>query len=219
MNENTYALALIMLEVLFSIALLRTLHKSGLKISHALIIGGTFSIWLATLYLLISQKFFASTGIHQIAFSLAITIPVIIAYIVVQQWAPLKQAVSHLSTEQILRLQYWRSVFGVMFFFTSDLPLWFQYIGGLGDIAAGIGAFAAMRFYKQNPDKERQAIIRGNIMGMLDFVIVLSLGLFIVLRDNTPDFMFNLIPLFAVPLFLLLHVFSLQILKRKTQSI
>jgi len=106
-----------------------------------------------------------------------------------------------------------RVVFGVMFFFTASLPVWFQFIGGLGDIAAGVGAFFALRYLRKHPDKEKQTIIRGNLAGILDFIIVLNLGLFVVLRTESPDIMFDLIPLYVVPIFILLHIFSLQKLR------
>ena len=94
------------------------------------------------------------------------------------------------------------------------MPVWFQTIGGIGDISAGVGAFLALRHYRKHPDNERQAIIKGNVAGILDFIIVLNLGLFVVLRDESPDVMFNMIPLYVVPIFILLHIFSLQKLRQ-----
>ena len=47
-------------------------------------------------------------------------------------------------------------------------------------------------------------------MGIFDFIIVLSFGAGVVLQNQSPDIPFNLIPLYVVPLFILLHIFSLQ---------
>lgn len=90
--------------------------------------------------------------------------------------------------------------------------MWFQLIGGLGDIAAGIAAFVALKRLRKNPDKVSRAVIEGNIIGLLDFAIVLSLGVTIVLAALPADqiAMFNLLPLVVVPVFILLHIFSLQ---------
>ena len=112
-----------------------------------------------------------------------------------------------------------RAAFGILFFFTATLPVWFQYTGGLGDIAAGFGAFLGLYYLYKNPANERQAIIRGNLIGILDFIVVLSLGTLVVLRDHAPDIMFLLIPLYVVPLFILLHIFSLQRLGKINQQI
>lgn len=65
----------------------------------------------------------------------------------------------------------------------------------------------------KNPNKERQANIRGNLVGIIEFSIVLNLGVAVVLDGHSPDMTFNLIPLYVVPLFILLHIFSLQKLR------
>lgn len=138
-----------------------------------------------------------------------------IGFLTARAWRPLREVVDAISTRDVLRLQQMRAVFGVMFFFTAALPLWFQYLGGLGDIAAGIGAFLALRQLRAgserlDADRERRAIIGGNLVGILDFAVVLTLGVLIVLRDHSPDIAFDLIPLYVVPIFLLLHLVSLQ---------
>lgn len=210
MNESSYATVLIIAEILFVFMVLRTLGNAGAKKSTLAVIGLAFVAWLIIAYGILATGFFSATAMPQVSFSVAVTIPVVLGYLAIRLWKPLGQAVAAIPTENFLLLQHWRAVFGVLFFFTSALPAWFQYIGGLGDIAAGIGAFFALKYFRQHPDKERQAIIRGNFVGILDFIVVLSLGVFVVLRDHSPDIMFNLIPLVVVPFFLLLHVFSLM---------
>ena len=86
----------------------------------------------------------------------------------------------------------------------------FKYVGGLGDIAAGIGAIIALQAFRKGRLDERQVIIRGNAIGILDFITVLGLGAGIVLQEQSADIAFNLIPLYVVPMFILLHIFSLQ---------
>lgn len=68
----------------------------------------------------------------------------------------------------------------------------------------------AVYLLNQERIDERLAIIYGNLVGILDFIIVLTLGLFVVLKDHSPDMMFNLIPLYVVPTFILLHIFSIE---------
>lgn len=210
MNETYYAITLLILEIVFSLMVLKALSNAGAKKSMLMTIGVVFGIWLTTVYTLISRGFFGATGMPQMAFSLAVVIPVTIGYLAKLSWKPLGQAVDAMSTETFLLLQHMRVAFGMMFFFTAALPVWFQYIGGLGDIAAGAGAFFALKQFHRNPDKERQAIIRGNLVGILDFIVVFTLGIFVVLKGQSPDMMFDLIPLYVVPIFILLHVFSLQ---------
>ena len=75
----------------------------------------------------------------------------------------------------------------------------------------------ALRQLQKNPNNVARAIIEGNIIGILDFVVVLNLGVFVVLMNqsasNVLSDMFNLIPLVVVPVFILLHIFSVQKLK------
>ena len=212
--ETYFTITLIIAEVIFSVLVLTALRHAYMKDKHknSLIatLGIFFGLWLLSDYLMLSNGFFSATGIPQVAFVIALATPIILGLLAQKFWQPFTSAINNMSTADFLALQQMRVVFGVLFFFTASIPVWFQFIGGLGDIAAGIGAIFALRSYRNHPDKERQAIIKGNMMGILDFIVVLNLGLFVVLRNESPDIMFDLIPLFVVPIFILLHIFSLQ---------
>jgi len=106
-----------------------------------------------------------------------------------------------------------------MFFLTAIIPPWFQYIGGLGDIAAGFAAIFTLHMFQNKKIDEQKAIIRGNIVGILDFIVVLNLGLFLVLAEESPDVIFNMIPLYVVPIFISLHIFSFKRLKKLKKNI
>ena len=214
MNEIIFGYTLILLELLFSIKILKTLYKAGLEKSQTIFLGTVFSLWLATLYYLINIEFFSATGVPQLAFIAGVLIPIIIGYMAYKTWRPLTLAINGLSTSDYLSLQIWRAAFGVMFFFTASLPVWFQYLGGLGDIAAGLGALLAFIALQHQKISDRRAIIKGNAIGIIDFVIVLNVGAFIVLQDQSPDIVFDLIPLYVVPIFILLHIFSIQRLSK-----
>lgn len=214
MNENFFTITLIIVEMIFTFMVLKSLSNAGAKKPMLVIITLVFSAWLITDYLLIANGFFSATGMQQVAFTVAVVIPLVIGYVAIKSYRPLRQVVDSMNTETILRLQYMRSIFGILFFFTAALPFWFQLVGGLGDIAAGIGAFLALRYFRKNPNKEREVIFRGNAIGILDFIIVINFGVLVVLKDQTPDIMFDLIPLYVVPQFILLHVFSLMRLNK-----
>ncbi len=215
MNEFGYAIALIALHTAFSVALLKVLYKSGLSKVMLVIIVIFLTVWLATLYTLIDNRFFTMTGIPQFSFALAIVIPVVLGYIVIQFSSSIKQTVTAMTTKDLLYLQYWRAIYGLMFFFTYSLPMWFKYVGGLGDLAAGIAPFIAFQLWRTGKINESRAILYGNLVGIVDFIVVLGLGAGIVLQNQSPDIVFNLIPLYVVPLFILLHIISLQSLVAK----
>ena len=210
MTEITFTISLIIVEIIFSLMILKALSTAGATKCMLVAIAIIFAMWLMLDYSLISNGFFDAMGMTQVVFTITVVIPIVIGFLAIELYKPLKKIVYSMNTKTFLRLQFMRSAFGVLFFFTAALPVWFQYIGGLGDIAAGISAFLAFRYFQKNPDKEYQAIIRGNVIGILDFVIVINLGVLVVLSDHSADIMFNLIPMYVVPLFILLHVYSLM---------
>jgi len=210
MTETMFSLSLIIVEIIFSLIVLKAFSNAGAKKCMFLAISIIFLIWLIADYTLISNGFFAATGMPQIAFTVVVVIPIVMGFFAIQLYQPLRQVVSNMSTETFLRLQLMRSAFGILFFFTAALPAWFQYVGGLGDVAAGVGAFFALQYFRKNPNKECKAIILGNAVGILDFIVVINLGVLVVLSDHSADIIFNLIPMYVVPMFILLHVYSLM---------
>jgi len=214
MTESVFTSTLLIVEVIFSVMLLMKLKKAGASGLLLLSLASIFIVWLVSAYMMLTNGFFSATGMPQVSFTMAIVIPVVLGLLAAKLWRPLGDAISYMSVSDFLALQHMRAVFGGLFFFTASLPVWFQYLGGLGDIAAGVGAFLALRYLVKNPDKEKQANIKGNLVGILDFIIVLNVGVMVVLDGHSPDMTFNLIPLYVVPLFILLHIFSLQRLRR-----
>jgi len=205
-----YVLPLIAIEVIFSAMVLIALRNAGAKRTTLSVIGAVFAVWLPGAFQLLSNGFFTSTGVPQAAFTIAVMIPIIAGFLGVRLWTPLRDAVEAMPTQSFLRLQMMRMPFGLIFFLVPELPVWFRYVGGLGDIAAGVGASVALYLFRSRPDQERSAILRGNLVGILDFAVVIYLGFFVVLSHRSPDFLFDLIPLYGVPLFALLHTFSLR---------
>jgi len=130
----------------------------------------------------------------------------------------------------IIGIQFYRIV-GVGFiilYFQGVLPAAFAFSAGLGDIFVGITApFVALAFYFKKSYSRKLAII-WNYLGILDLVIALSIGFlgfprpvqFLPLSSSTEPlslFPLAIVPLFAVPLAILLHLFSLRVLKRENK--
>ncbi len=213
MTESVFISTLLIIEVIFSVMLLKLLKKSGGSNTLIGLLASIFTAWLVSVYMMLTNGFFSATGMPQVAFTLGVVVPVVLGLVAAKFYKPLSATIKNMAVSDFLALQHMRAAFGAMFFLTASLPVWFQYLGGLGDIAAGVGAFFALRYLARNPSKQRRANIRGNLVGILDFFIVLNVGVMVVLDGHSPDMTFNLIPLYAVPLFILLHIFSLQKLR------
>jgi len=214
MSEATFTIILITVEIIFSLFVLRAMHEAGARKNMIMGFGAIFVVWLASLTIAISNGQFSATGYPLVAFVMAIAIPVIIGVCLNRYWSPFSNIIKNLSQITILKLQWWRAAFGILFFFAAGIPQWFQALGGGGDIAAGITAFLATLSLKKNKENERAKVIAGNSVGILDFLIVLNIGVFVVLKNESPDMIFNLIPLYVVPIFILLHIFSLEKLRK-----
>jgi hypothetical protein len=211
--EPLFTFTVVFAEIIFSILVLIVLSNNGARKPLVVTIGILWASWLAGVFTMLANGFFTATHIPQIAFAIALATPVLCGLLAQKYYRPFNKVINNVSTTRFLALQQFRIVFGILFFFTASIPAWFQLIGGLGDISAGIGAVLALGYLRKHPERENQAIIRGNLMGILDFIVVLNLGLFVVLKTESPDNMFDLIPLYVVPIFILLHIFSLQSLR------
>lgn len=128
----------------------------------------------------------------------------------------------------IIGVQFYRVV-GIGFIFLwarGILPAAFAFPSGIGDIFIGLTApFIAYLYYKNKPYSRKLAVI-WNYLGVLDLIIALSIGVlgfprpvqFVPLSPSTEPlslFPLAIIPLFAVPLAIMLHLFSLRVLRKE----
>lgn len=215
MSEQLFMTLLLLTLAGFSVFLFYTIRRSRPSTGVFISVVAAVTFWLIVTPILLTKEFFTDNGYPAVSLASAVAGPFIVGLVAYRWSSQLRSAIARLTTSDFLRIQYWRSPFGVFFFFTEELPLWFQLVGGLGDIAAGLGAAAAHRYFQNNPNDERRSIIAGNVTGLVDFAVVLTLGLGFVVPGQTLDFGFNLIPMFAVPLFFLTHAASVARLRRE----
>jgi hypothetical protein len=211
MNELPFTVALVALEIAYSALLLVTLRAGGARMMSTIAV--VLVVWLSADYLLLRNGWFSSTGFPQLSFVGVLTLLIILGFVATRAWTPLRNVVTALTTRDFLRLQTPRVIFGGMFFATTALPLWIKSIGGVGDIIAGGSALLALRLLRARPSSERSAILLGNLPGVADFVVILSLGALVLFRHQSPDIPFDLVPLYVVPILILLHVYSLARLR------
>jgi len=124
-------------------------------------------------------------------------------------------------------LQSWR-VLGVGFLFLYAhglLPAQFAYPAGIGDLLVGLAApFVLLAMIQGRMGWERQ-VLALNLAGTIDFLVAVGTGVLsasgplgLLAGEVTTDIMqslpLSLIPTFAVPLFIIMHIISfLQLAK------
>lgn len=106
------------------------------------------------------------------------------------------------------------------------LPWQFALPAGVGDITAGIAAIQATRAAHRGDANAEQLIRRASIIGLLDFVVAVSLGIVTspgvlqLMAFDKPNIInaypLALFPMFIVPIFIAFQMFSLQALRRST---
>ncbi|MGZ3560910.1 MAG: hypothetical protein ACXVAS_03630 [Vulcanimicrobiaceae bacterium] len=143
----------------------------------------------------------------------------------------LREAVSSLSQQSLIGIQAFR-LLGVLFIIAllrGQLPPIFALPAGIGDILIGATALEVAYLFKNRVARAHGAALVWNIGGILDLVIAVSIGFFAstaamraIYSTPSTDLITVLplvmVPAFGVPLFILLHIASLQALARDRSS-
>jgi hypothetical protein len=153
--------------------------------------------------------------------------PIIVGVVLFQTWPLLRRALATVPNQWLVGVQFYR-VLGVVFLLLyagGHLSALFALPAGLGDTMVGILApFVAASFAGSSEASGRRFRL-WNVLGISDLVIAVTLGFltspspFQIASFDRPSvliavFPLSLIPVFAVPLSILLHFASLQKLRQ-----
>lgn len=140
--------------------------------------------------------------------------------------APHRAVIGQMGQHHFMGLQSLRVVGGIFVIgmFYGQVPALFAIPAGLGDVAAGIMGWRAMRAVNRGDADARRKVVQANWVGLGDFGVALATGLmtadtvFQVVAHDSPNIVGQypliLIPTFIVPVFLAAHFFSLQRLRQ-----
>lgn len=142
----------------------------------------------------------------------------------------LQEAFRRVPLHWIFMVQTFR-VMGVGFltlYFMKVLPGEFAIPTGVGDVFIGISAPLVAYLYTLHTSYTRKLAIFWNYLGIADLLMAISLGIltyskpFQVIPTEIPNdpialYPLIIIPVFAVPLSLLLHLFSLRVLQKEVK--
>ena len=161
----------------------------------------------------------------------AILTPIVVGVLAFLTWPLLRRIVANVPNTWLVGVQFYR-VLGVIFvvlYAGRHLPGVFALPAGVGDSVVGVLApFVAMSIAR-SPEGSARRVRLWNLLGIADLVIAVTLGfltspspfqMFALDRPSELIAMFplSLIPVFAVPMSILLHFASLQKLRQDQKA-
>jgi len=160
-----------------------------------------------------------------------ILLPILIGAFMIWRSETTKRIIAAVPQQWLVSVQLYRAL-GVIFLIlygTGKLPGQFAWPAGVGDIAVGLLAPVVGLAYARAPHKARGLVAAWNVLGILDLIVAVSTGFMtapsrFVSFDVQPtsDLMsvlpMVLIPVYLVPLSIVLHLASLAKLRREAQA-
>jgi len=191
--------------------------------SYGRVTAGLIAVWFV-FALSASALHVFKTDLLPVALGLAVTIPIVAFVLWFATSAAFRQFALSLNPRTLTFVQSWR-VAGFTFlvlYAAGILPGVFALPAGLGDIA--IGATAPLVAIKLGNFNHRRGFIFWQILGISDLVMAVTLGT--IARLISPDGVgtgvmtvlpLSLIPTFAVPLLIMLHVLCIAQARQWTE--
>jgi hypothetical protein len=228
---NTHVPAGLWYAVPVAMAVIFLLLVAGLRRGPSSVLIGV-SAWFALAVLLAALSAFA-TSYHRPAFPLAagIVIPVLVGAALLRRPGALTRALDAVPLRSLIAVQLYRVIGGVFVigWALGHIPALFALPAGIGDIAVGLAApFVAARV-ADGSERSRRRAVWWNIDGIADLVLAVALGAATSPNNLWPTLLGHpnplisrlplvLIPVFAVPVAVLLHLASLRRLAQMRQE-
>jgi len=155
-----------------------------------------------------------------------LVIPIVLGVLLFRAWPLLRRTLAVIPNSWLVGVQLYRAL-GVIFLILyagGHLPALFALPAGIGDVLVGILAPVAATAYARSPQGARLRVWLWNLLGITDLVVAVTMGF---LTSPSPlqaaafdrpsvligMFPLSLIPVFGVPLSILLHLASLRKLR------
>lgn len=218
--------SMVVASILFWVAVLLLVHLANKNWSTTLKIGVGLGAWYSLVFVLGRFGFFGMDPLFapNIAFGF-----IAVFFILKRLYSStfIQQAFEAIPLHWVMAVQIFRVMgYGFITFWQLGLlPGEFALPTGYGDVIVGLAAPLVAFLYYKRVSFSRQLAIVWNFIGIADLTMALTLGISTYPRPvqllpaeptNEPIALFPLVmvPLFAVPLSLLLHLLSLRVLKR-----
>ena len=158
-------------------------------------------------------------------------LPIVLGVLLFRRWPLLRRALVLVPSNWLVGVQLYR-VLGVIFLILyagGHLPGLFALPAGLGDTLVGILAPLVAASFARSPEHSARRVRLWNLLGIADLVIAVTMGFltspspFQIAAFDRPSgliamFPLSLIPVFAIPMSILLHLASLQKLGQEQRT-
>jgi hypothetical protein len=187
------------------------------------ILGIILFAWLALALLLGWQGIFRPALDQQVPYiALAISIPTLVGALFIRRSNEVREIIAAVPQSQLVAFQFYRVLGGVTFlvlYAAGQLPGIFALPAGLGDVTVGLTALmVGARAARSDND---QLVTLWNWLGISDLVIAVATGFlsapsrFQIFSLDAPNVLIGsfplvMVPIFAVPLSIVLHLASLN---------
>jgi len=182
------------------------------------------SAWLGLSMVLGALGVFQAGGDHKVPWiAFAVTIPIILGTRMISRSTAMQEILRAVPQSWLIGLQAYRglgSIFLVLFGLNL-LPGVFALPAGFGDTLVGVAAIPVAAYYASRRQGRDGLVVAWNVLGIADLVIALTAGFLSApgplqqLSLSQPNYLVGeyplvLIPVFAVPLSIVLHAASLS---------
>jgi hypothetical protein len=199
--------------------ILLALWRLGLGVT----IGIPLVLWEILAWTLAINGTFARTTALPGPLPFAIAVPIIVALALLMSSKRVAAALDVTPASWLIGIQLYRVIGGTFLVFLARgvMPWFFALPAGIGDVAVGLLALPTALWVSSGTPAGRTAAIRWNILGLIDLTVAITTGFLSTLGPN-PNvqlgaFPTALVPAFAVPTSIILHVLSLWQLRRMTR--
>ena len=206
--------------------------RAAERLSLALLFGLVLVAWFIASILFSPSGFFFKLSLYPIPNIGLMFVPIIVGIILLAKSAVFRKLVDNTYQPWLIGVQITRAM-GVVFltlYARGLMPAEFAIPAGIGDVVIGVTAPIVAAILFLNLSFGRMLAIVWNVIGSADLILSIILGFFtsptpyqLLALNNSNDLLFDfplaLVPTFAVPLSLLLHIFSLRVLIKKAQKI
>ena len=195
--------------------------------------GVLLALWFALTVTLAARGFFRGDPIAlgpNLTFPLGLFLPIAIGYAAYRRSDAFRRALDTAPQEWVIGVQVYRCLGAVFLLLLARgrLPAQFAVPAGWGDILVGATALPVAFAWGRRRPWSRRLAIAWNTVGILDLVVAVGMG---VLSAPTPfrlfagepstglmtEFPLAMVPMFAVPLAIMLHLASLRLARAPDQ--